>query len=453
MQAKSPDSPCSPTEHELAEAYIRTYIKIAIEEMERVGMPASIIIAQAMLESSYGQSQLAQSANNHFGIKCHKGWGRGEYYHCSDEHTKDGIGLDRSCFRSYMTVEDSYKDHSEFLNSRQHYRFLFESNSIDYKFWAEGLLKAKYASDPAYATKLISIVERYDLVRYDKRNVAYTLPNPNDFEKPIEFDAEKGVNLAKMDMRVLLLEKTLQEAVLFQKEMLELQNDLKKDLQALLAQYQSSNKELSGKVEELSQHIDKQGELIVAVQHELDAVKSVQKHIIKADPLACFFNEDGTPKKQIDIFPTRHRNFDGIFYQSSRRATALGEGQSFEDIAKLYNIDTKELRRFNELGEGEENDLPKGCFIYLEPKASTVSGENGPHTVAAGEDMHSISQRYGVKVSKLYQRNYLKKGEEPVAGEFIFLNESADKKPRIRTSIDETGNVSNGDGFGGGGLK
>jgi LysM repeat protein len=225
-------------------------------------------------------------------------------------------------------------------------------------------------------------------------------------------------------------------------------------LQALRAQYQGSNKELNNKVEELGQHIDKQGDLIVAVQNELDAVKSVQKHILKADPLAGYFNEDGTPKKQIDIFPTRHRNADGIFYQSGRRATALGEGQSFEDIANLYNIDIKELRRFNELESGEEKDLPKGCFVYLEPKANTVSGENGPHTVAAGEDMHSISQRYGIKLSKLYQRNYLKKGEEPVAGEFIFLNESADKKPLIRTTLDETGSVSTeGDRFGGGGSK
>ncbi|MBQ0080115.1 MAG: glucosaminidase domain-containing protein [Alistipes sp.] len=128
--------------------------------MERYGIPASITIAQGILESDSGNSELSRQSNNHFGIKCHKGWEGEKVY-----HDDDALG---ECFRSYPSVEASYQDHSEFLDSRPRYDFLFAFSSEDYKSWAYGLKKAGYATAPDYAERLIKLIERYKLFLLDK---------------------------------------------------------------------------------------------------------------------------------------------------------------------------------------------------------------------------------------------------------------------------------------------
>lgn len=140
--------------------YIALYKDDAIREMQLFRVPASITLAQGMLESDNGNSALAVYANNHFGIKCHKEW-TGDTY-TQDDDTKD------ECFRKYATVYDSYVDHSEFLKSRPRYAFLFELRLTDYEGWAKGLKQAGYATDPKYADRLIDIIERYNLSQYDK---------------------------------------------------------------------------------------------------------------------------------------------------------------------------------------------------------------------------------------------------------------------------------------------
>tara|TARA_B100000029_G_scaffold209158_1_gene207010 strand:- start:905 stop:1288 length:384 start_codon:yes stop_codon:yes gene_type:complete len=122
-------------------------------------IPASITIAQGILESGYGEATLAKKANNHFGIKCHRDWNGKKIFHDDDEENE--------CFRSYRNPVKSYKDHSLFLVNRDRYRFLFDLNRKDYKSWAEGLKKAGYATDPEYAKKLISLIERFNLTRLD----------------------------------------------------------------------------------------------------------------------------------------------------------------------------------------------------------------------------------------------------------------------------------------------
>jgi len=139
-------------------AYIEEYAPLAIEEMERSGVPASITLAQAVLESADGTSSLARKSNNHFGIKCHD-WTGKTVYHDDDRNNE--------CFRSYRTIEDSYRDHSDFLSTRPRYLFLFELDPTDYKAWARGLKQAGYATSPEYANALIRIIEEYGLQKYD----------------------------------------------------------------------------------------------------------------------------------------------------------------------------------------------------------------------------------------------------------------------------------------------
>lgn len=140
-------------------SYIEKYKNIAKEDMQQYGIPASIILGQGILESGAGTGPLSIQANNHFGIKCHIEW-TGPSVRYNDD-------VENECFRKYKDPSESYKDHSLFLITRAHYSSLFQLEKTDYKAWAKGLKNAGYATDPAYPTKLIAIIERYHLQKYD----------------------------------------------------------------------------------------------------------------------------------------------------------------------------------------------------------------------------------------------------------------------------------------------
>lgn len=150
------------SKEETIKKYIQQYKEVAIEQMVLYKIPASVIMAQAIKESSYGTSFLASNTNNHFGIKCHREWGGNTF-------NKDDDTLNE-CFRSYKSVEDSYLDHSLFLVSRPRYSFLFELGLYNYQAWCFGLKDAGYATSPPYAFDLISIIENYKLYELDKFN-------------------------------------------------------------------------------------------------------------------------------------------------------------------------------------------------------------------------------------------------------------------------------------------
>lgn len=143
--------------------YINKYSDLAVEQMKLHKIPASITLAQGLLESGAGYSQLARKSNNHFGIKCGGSW-RGRTVRHDDDARNE-------CFRAYKHPRDSYEDHSDFLRRGARYAFLFKLDITDYKGWARGLKKAGYATDPSYANRLITIIEDYDLYKYDRKGV------------------------------------------------------------------------------------------------------------------------------------------------------------------------------------------------------------------------------------------------------------------------------------------
>ena len=153
------------------EQYIVKYRLIAIQEMLDYKIPASITLAQGVFESGSGNSSLARKANNHFGIKCHSDWKGKKVYH--DDDAK------HECFRKYPRAEDSYRDHSLFLSGKKRYADLFKLKMTNYKGWAKGLKKAGYATNPKYPKRLISLIERYGLDKYDRIG-------EKDFKKMIE---------------------------------------------------------------------------------------------------------------------------------------------------------------------------------------------------------------------------------------------------------------------------
>ena len=157
--------------------YITTFSEIAQYVMKAYGIPASITLAQGLLESGLGKGELAVKTNNHFGIKCHTGW-QGDY----DFHDDDEKG---ECFRKYNHPMYSYRDHSEFLSSRARYAFLFDYRANDYKRWAKGLRQAGYATDKRYPQKLIYLIEKHHLHKFDK-GVALNSPFTNAESKEYE---------------------------------------------------------------------------------------------------------------------------------------------------------------------------------------------------------------------------------------------------------------------------
>ncbi len=142
------------------EQYIAKYSHLAVKKMKEYGIPASITLAQGLLESANGNSTLARKGKNHFGIKCHNNWKGARIYIDDDKRNE--------CFRKYKSVEDSYNDHSEFLKNGTRYSFLFSYSPRDYKSWAKGLKKAGYATNPKYASLLIKIIEEHELFLFDR---------------------------------------------------------------------------------------------------------------------------------------------------------------------------------------------------------------------------------------------------------------------------------------------
>ncbi|MBT0607513.1 glucosaminidase domain-containing protein [Aequorivita echinoideorum] len=184
--------------------YIKEYAPIAKEEMLQYGIPASITLAQGILESGAGAGELTLKANNHFGIKCHKEWEGDRVYHDDD--------VDQECFRKYNDPKYSFRDHSLFLTTRSRYQDLFKLRKDDYKGWARGLKKAGYATDPRYPDKLIGIIERYNLEDYDND----VLGGKKNNSKPVDdkiatYSVQAGDTLYSISRKFNLTVETLKE--------------------------------------------------------------------------------------------------------------------------------------------------------------------------------------------------------------------------------------------------
>ena len=197
--------------------YVAAFSTVAIEEMEMYDIPASISLAQGILESGMGYSRLAVEANNHFGIKCHSEWEGKRIYHDDDEKEE--------CFRVYKDPRTSYRDHSLFLTSRSRYNLLFDLKIDDYKGWAKGLKKAGYATDPKYSNKLINLIERYSLDRFD---IKKKMKRRNNHLEVVKQPSKKKVHLVqkgdtlysiskkyKVDIKSLVQENQLDNNTIF----------------------------------------------------------------------------------------------------------------------------------------------------------------------------------------------------------------------------------------------
>jgi LysM repeat protein len=317
--------------------YIETYNSIAIDEMIRAKVPASITLAQGILESGSGKSPLSVKANNHFGIKCKEEWTGGKYYHDDD--------APQECFRVYSSASESYVDHSDFLANRPRYVGLFQLPITDYKSWAHALKSAGYATNPKYASMLIQYIEDYNLAQYDQ------------------------VAMVKLEQ-----------------------------------------KETAPKVLEKTEPLVAKGESKVIVSDVKNHDQS--KHF------AIEIKNQDKGRKEVVI--------NGV------RATVAQGNEDPLKIALEYNIDYNWIMAFNDLTTGDR--FKEGQYIYLQAKKNR--GLEARHTVKAGESMHDIAQKNGIKLKELYLKNLMRQNDQPLAGEELYLHDKRIQSPRTMAYAD-----------------
>lgn len=342
--------------------YINRYGSLAVSEMKRCGVPASITLAQGMLESNYGRSRLATQGNNHFGIKCHSDWKGQKIYH--DDNRRG------ECFRSYPSVEESYRDHSDFLVNGSRYRDLFNLSNTDYKGWAHGLKKAGYATDPKYPELLIRKIEEYQLWAYDTGGTAGAV-RPQQAGAG-QIPSTKGSEPAAGTARP---------------------------------------QQISGRSVSDSTVTPGTGTVTVPLQ----SAKVADTTGTSAEPgRKANFPDADEPIKVISL------NTAGKTMENNNVEYIIVEaGDTYESLAEKHQLLSWEITRYNDLAPGAP--LKPGQVIYLQPKRAKAAQGLSVHTVAAGETMHIISQKYAIKLSSLCKMNLMDEGTECRPGQKLRL--------------------------------
>ncbi|HYV93748.1 MAG TPA: glucosaminidase domain-containing protein [Chitinophagales bacterium] len=363
------------TYDEQVEQYIAQYKAIAIEEMQRAHIPASITLAQGIVESSAGQSPLATKANNHFGIKCHEDW-NGKVFYYNDDRKHE-------CFRKYKTAAESFKDHSDFLTSKQRYAVLFTYDLCDYASWANGLKACGYATNPQYANILIKCVETYDLHQWDLN------------------DEDRSKWFAQINKAESKSANDRQETKLNRDEVLESSGE-KEQPQDRICVFNDIKCVTLQRGETLND---------LATVFEIGINRLMRYNDITDQSQI-------QPGDRVYLQPKRH-NGDESFH-------TVQIGESMFSMSRDHGIQLRELYEKNLLKEG---DQPlQGEVIYMREKrlappkildsvdqdqlelVTPTVAENSPdqfHVVSKGDTLYSVAKKYNMTVVELKELNHL----------------------------------------------
>ena len=362
--------------------YVDRYAAIAVTEMYRSGVPASITLSQGLLESRYGLSALAAEGHNHFGIKCHNDW-KGKTMAVDDDAKGE-------CFRVYDADIDSFHDHSDFLRYRDRYKFLFDFPVTDYKAWANGLKKAGYATDPAYPAKLIKLIEDYDLGRFDKAK-------PADFEPGGKY-ADLGAEAPAAS--VSDKDKPLDDRALFPKQA-------------------KPGKEPAAK--------ETRAEKKARTKAEREAKKAAKQHQKPTEALPEALPESPNALEEAEVAQEQELREEFHFQMGRKIYKQNGvpflyamEGEDYRTIAEENNVILRQLLRYNDLA-AEENLLP-GTVVYLQAKKNqTRKGLDKYIVERDGESLRDICQRFGVKQKSIQKLNGFGAAHDLREGDTILL--------------------------------
>lgn len=358
--------------------YVDRYAALAVTEMYRSGVPASITLSQGLLESRYGLSALAAEGHNHFGIKCHNDW-KGKTMKVDDD-------LKGECFRVYEEDIDSFHDHSDFLRYRDRYKFLFDFEITDYKAWANGLKKAGYATDPSYPAKLIKLIEDYDLSRFDKAM-------PSDFEpggKFADLGAQAPSQASQKDDR------PLNDKALYPGK--------KADPKA------SAHKETKAE-RKARLKAEKQARAEARKRQTASGKPAGTSTPKPAEAAPERLPESPHALEEVELAPEKELREEFHFQMGRKIYKQNGvpfiyamEGEDYRTIAEENNIIFKQLLRYNDLN-ADERLLP-GTPVYLQTKKNqTRKGLDKYIVERDGESLRDICQRFGVRQKSIERIN------------------------------------------------
>ncbi len=391
------------------EQYIEKFAPLAQNEMALFGIPASITLAQGILESNYGNSELTRNAKNHFGIKCHSGW-TGKGYYMDDDSAKE-------CFRVYDSDAESYRDHSNFLKGRERYAFLFELEPTDYKSWSKGLQRAGYATNPQYANLLIRIIEERNLTRFDTKK---TLDPKKDYSNPDSVISKLPDQIYVFNnIKTVLVKpgqdlKAIADAQHMNLRQLTKYNDMEPD-EALTTGQKIYLQPKRGKGFEKF-HDVKQGETMRSISQKQGIKLSAlyKKNLMAAgeEPLVgqrlCLQKKCAEKPKTLneqELMAEKNKNLD----------------KHIEQVKK----DTK-----------KEYADSVAAAKQQQPPSQPYKGPPYYHTVAAGETMYSISKKFAAPIADIESWNKLSTGAKLSVGQRLIVG-YGDVKPVEPTKMPE----------------
>jgi LysM repeat protein len=451
------------------EQYVEKYSPIAVEEMHRSRIPASITLAQGLLESGNGNSRLALVANNHFGIKCKKDW-TGESILEDDDEAQE-------CFRKYPAPIDSYRDHSDFLMKNKRYAFLFDLEPTDYKSWAEGLKTAGYATNPRYPQLLTNLIEKHSLHRFDG-----ILPTSGEVavikeeqkvlvaeHRKITVNGIPGLVARSDDSYAsIALENGMRVWQIYK------YNDLRKDANIKagdtiyikpknyrgsvafytvargddmhiisqrfgikLSKLYSRNKMKEGQEPEVGEQLYLSG-----TRHTPPALRKVSVEKIDSTYNTIIYDD---PKKNVaTIKPVMPEDEFKINIPDNKNDMAffhtVQPGETLFGIAKKYNVTIEGIKELNSL---QTNEIGPGTKLIINPNQQPISENEeavvpGYHIVKQGETLYSISRRYGTTVLELKALNELTSDTLEVGDELVIVPLNGEKtefaEPEIKSN-------------------
>lgn len=369
--------------------YIETYKDIAMQEMQRTGVPASIKLAQGIHETMAGTSVLVQKSNNHFGIKCKSDW-KGE----SVSHTDDAPN---ECFRKYSSALDSYRDHSDFLKGSSRYASLFKLNPLDYEDWAYGLKKAGYATNPRYPQVIIKLIEDYHLQDYTLIAMGKMLPKDELLAKNTDKKQEVGT-AASSGQTAFINDIVINIAPEEKKEM---------------------NNELV-KTEQIETKAIKKDFIPDYVVEKVKEEEQKPQVVEEAKAIAA-----ASPAIVVDekpVYPS------GEFRINETRVVYAKKGTPFLALAEQYKVSLAWIFQFNDDMKATET-VESDQLIYLQRKRRT--GNNEFHIVKEGETLRDIARDEAIRLETLMEYNSLGRNSEPAPGEQLYLRTKAPAPPRL----------------------
>lgn len=377
--------------------YIDQYKDIAIREMNRTGIPASITLAQGIVESNSGESNLALNFNNHFGIKCKSDW-KGETTY-QDDDTK------QECFRVYPNAIASFIDHSNFIKNRPNYAPLFQLDPVDDSAWAIGLKKAGYATASDYAKKIMKVIDDYELSQYNFPE----LKDENDTIIPsiTALDStNKYANQASLPINNIKgIEPSITNSTVNLIKMNSIGNDNTQATKAIASKPQTTTM--------LSDTFAKANKTKIGVA-DTDSLKTSKK-------TTTLSSKDTSNKKQINGYPDKPFKINQI---SVIWAMA---GTSFLQIATENNIPLYKIFVFNDLKESDL--LEQDQLLFLGNKKA--EGEKSFHLVTNGETLYEISQKEGIQIKKLKEYNLIINLNTPAVGTQLILVKPKEQKTKL----------------------